>query len=314
MGGGTLPLRALAGACLLTFLYFGCVLDRDGLLDSSTGTPGGVGTGGSGAQGGIGGIPTTGGGGIGGIPTTGGGGTGGVLIGGGGAGGGPLPSDVGNCILWLRADLGVNDVAGEAETWANQCVSGQDATQPDMLRRPALEVTAGPGGTPALDFARGDADHMQLNLSSSSNDYTLYAVIDQRSPTVSSQGLLTASNMTGEPRWFLLVDPPGGGNFVAVNDGNSYLPCIAPVAGPQWLAWEVDATTTTMSCQRHDGQTGSFSWGGTWLWSGQPLLGSFTAGSHHIDALVSEVILYDAVLAPADKQLIEGYLLDRYGL
>ena len=319
MGRTSFPLRVAAASLLATTLYFGCVLDREGLLTGTpTGTPSGsTSNGGTGGMamggGGTGGMPI-GGGGTGGMPI-GGGGTGGVLNGGGGTGGGePLPTDVGGCLLWLRADLGITESTGGVSLWENQCVVGQDASQSDTTRRPTVSANGGPGGTPALDFVRAEFDNMVLNLSDPGSNYTLYAVLDQRSPDTEIQAILTSDDTTGQNRFFALVMAASPTDALGINDGTQYRPCIAAVAGPQWLSWELDATSTTMTCKRSGVEMDTSPWAGVWTWSAAPVLGSFKAGSHPIDALLSEVILYNRVLMPNEQALVEGYLAARYGL
>lgn len=228
----------------------------------------------------------------------------------GGGGGAPDdPGDISGCLLWLRADSGVTeDANGAVSAWQSRC-GNVVAAQSTVAHQPERLPTAGPNATPTIDFVPTEFDYLSLaGLTSGSQEYTVYAVLNPRS-TAGSQALMGSESANA--RYFGFANASG---LVSVRDPGNNVTCFAASTGDQWLSWEIGrGGTPTVACTRSDMASGGAGWSGTWSWT-DPVLGAWKFQGFHYDGTVAEVVLYDHALSTTERTIIETYLTMRYGL
>lgn len=227
-----------------------------------------------------------------------------AATGGGGVG---SPADVSGLLLWYDANeiTGLSD-GDRVTSWADQSGNGNDAaTNPGTQYHP-LYRASGIGGMPAVEFD-GVNDHFELSLSEASGPWTWFFVIDG---TPNSGGYLYDAD-TG--RFILAYEAENAGSDeTSVYDGVWRNGSLA-VTGVQVLEFNLesgaaliykDKTTTVLSSGHTERALG-----------GQQRIGTSitSVGTGTFDGLISEVIAYSGAKGTADRDVVYGYLADKYG-
>jgi hypothetical protein len=200
--------------------------------------------------------------------------------------------------LWLRADAlsGYVDT-DDVETWPDESGEGNDATQATEARRP-LYRTNSINSLPALYFDNSD-DGMR-SATSLANPYSVFVVYAQTGANTARRAVQGVTN-----NW--LIGPYTGfhrlynGAFItggAVAAGTYvYATVIGTAAGASFrlngAAVGNNANTTAPSVLA---------------------LGNAGAYNERLDGRIAEVIAYSAALSTADRDLVEAYLAEKYGL
>jgi hypothetical protein len=230
---------------------------------------------------------------------------------------GTNPCDlVAGCALWLRGDLGVTQMGSAVSAWADQSGSGHDASQSNASSRPGLHPDGGAGCTPALDFQKPSGKWMNVEqMAGMSSDHTVFAAIVQRPPAGIQLLLSTIAAYDFAPAATVTPTQLAVGGL----DRGTWRNAGAAVAGPQFLTWVWAEAASTLTTYRDGLPLGTASYQGGLQFGNPTTLGKYRAGvdqsnGHYLDALVSEVIVYDRALDAADLVLVHGYLGTRYAL
>ncbi len=238
--------------------------------------------------------------------------------------------------LWLKADAGVDTLNGSVSRWHDQSGHGNDAIQADMARQPLL-VAGALNGKPVLRFD-GANDRVGLTGTTPMHQISMFLVFKVES---GATGLHPYYPVT-------LGDTYHDGQIYGLsmrNDFSGNSPdIIDPFAGTSsWLhatlpgiaafgEWKVLSITTDKlmysTSLRVGGkeavdspQTSTNMAISVPLGSADGLGVGGIGGADHLDVDfvsaifkgdIAEVIVYDTVLAEADRQAVENYLISKY--
>jgi hypothetical protein len=207
-------------------------------------------------------------------------------------------------ILWLDASFGITEAGLGVDTWLDRSDEGNDATQTTDADRPAYTASnANLNSRPSVDFVAASTEFMSLTgMTDASNDYTMFAVVDQTTIT-GTQALLGSSSTTralGHES-----------SSVSANDSTAWRAGMAGKTGGQILCQRFDATGTTIEHYRDGALLGSTTYDATWAWA-VPMLGNRNGGAEWLDADVAEVIVYNRLLSDAELAQVHAYLIAKY--
>jgi len=233
------------------------------------------------------------------------------------------------CLVWCRADAGVDRNGSTASRWRDMSGNGNDFSQSTAVKQPAL-ASAGLGGRPELTFD-GSNDTMDgasfYGMVSAADDWTVVVVCRDWTwgPMASPHGeyLVYGRGVLGAPS--------GGGSYFEVAVTNEAGPGLgfAFNDGSHRYGYGVDAEAEGASvvmigtCDsgditgRFNGASGSPGvGGGSGLNSSATTLelGGGNVNLYRWDGAVSEVILFDGVLEDHEIAALENYLMTRYGI
>ncbi len=208
--------------------------------------------------------------------------------------------------LWLRADHGVEAQGGFVTAWRDQSGLANDAFQLDVLRRP-LAISDGRGGVVAARFDGLDDALALPDVMAGAASGEVVAV------------LRAGSDVPGIPRglWRFVGDgaaryPDGGGLIWDDFGGPVVRPLLAaPWPLTQWRIFDVAAgsglwTAWLNGLALHD------SFENTVSFRTDPIIGH--NGLTAWDGDLAEIIVYDRVLTPAERESAGAHLTQRHGL
>ena len=203
-------------------------------------------------------------------------------------------------ILWLKGADGVGSRLGDqVEAWQDSSPAGNDVSQGDGARMPMLEPF-GPGGHPTLVFDGNDSLARAGGMVTGSYSKVMVCAVDDFSATnnVLSGGSQHAVYFESSDR-------------ARIYHSGIFVTSSAPVAlgEPVVLVATYDAQT----------QVGTLYQDGVLVGVGSAPphsdtgieVGSFAGGFGFVGR-ISELMLYDRVLAPAERSSIESYLTSKY--
>lgn len=223
------------------------------------------------------------------------------------------PTDISGAVLWLRADMGITLATG-VSAWADQSVSGYDVSQAAGANQPAYNAAdADINNHPSIDFDGVNDSLTNLAMSLSSASYTMFVACNPAAP--SSQ------------HWPWSM----GTGAAGANEELSF--CVSNVDVPHWridngTTFAVDTTTTLPGWHvwsgytdgdDHriwvDGSEGTASSTSVTLGTIDRMrVGARSNGAPFSDTTIAEIVLYGRKLSAPERQLVERYMLTRYGL
>ena len=248
----------------------------------------------------------------------------------------PQPSEVPSAglQLWLRADAGVTaDASGRVSTWADQSPSGSDAVQSNLGQQPLLVPNA-IGTQPALRF---DGANDFLSLGDVLDD--VFAGPDQQSTLFfvvkanpSPQNGLLSKYETNNARAYSFRTYPEVPSVITTftTDGSAYRgyggstnvigrPSLltftydGTVPGEDRYGIGVDGTPEAVQFQFGAGPMGDIQ--DTAI---PTLVGAagqnFGVPAALLNGDLSEILVYDRLLANTEREEVEDYLCEKYGL
>lgn len=208
--------------------------------------------------------------------------------------------------LWLRADHGVEAQSGSVAAWRDQSGFANDAFQLDVRRRP-LAIVDGRGGVTAVRFDGLDDMLALPDILSAAAAGELLAV------------LKAGADFPGAPRglWRFVGDGaakyPDGGGLIWDDFGGPVVRPLLPAPWPltQWRHFDVAAgagrwTAWLNGLALHDSIENTVSF------RTDPLIGH--NGVTGWDGDLAEIIVYDRVLTPAERESAGAHLAQRYSL
>jgi len=223
------------------------------------------------------------------------------------------PSDIANMVLWLDADLGLTLSGADVTTWADQSTQGNDVTQGTTINKPDYSASSLNGhGTIVFDGTDDFLDDSDFNDLSSVAGFTAFVVYDNEDRT---NALLMGCDGL---QW-------------ALQHSNNYMNVWAegfnrysiPIADTTWkytttmydgaestdllrLKYRVNGVDKAMeNVNAVPSNTGV---GDGFMLGDVNALGVYWQGS------IAEVIVYAAILTPAQITQVEDYLSTKYGL
>ena len=129
-----------------------------------------------------------------------------------------LPTQLQNCLVWLRADLGItiNSLNGNVSGWSDLSGNGNNASQSTAAAQPPLNLAA-VNGLPAI---QGDGVHyyMTTNNITLGAQATIFAVVQAAAAPVGSSLRILEHNY--QQTYYLGADVSTGANYKLIVDSN----------------------------------------------------------------------------------------------
>ena len=216
------------------------------------------------------------------------------------------PLDIAGCILWLKADAitGLSD-DDPVTTWPDSSGNGNDATQATAGKKPLYKVGI-QNGLPVVR-ADGTDDFMSLTgMTAPAGGFTLIAVLDPPA--------------TGETKYFLDSATPrhifqalsSSGDKVGWYDGTHH-PIAAAQSGFQILSW-VLTSGANGEIFRNGSSLGTDPYTALAIGGSVGLFANPTGSASWLAADLGESLLYSTALSSGDRQQVEQYLSDKWGI
>lgn len=222
-----------------------------------------------------------------------------------------IPTDIGNCQLWLDASdtSTITEVAGSVSQWDDKSGNGNDVTQGTGSAQPTTGVTT-QNGRNVLDFATDDF------LSAPSALYTLpngnsTVFIVSKGEATSQQRVISATE-SGSFRYG--VEYTSGGNVLFQNNTSASGGVSSAIEETQFnliSAYRSDTTqgisvngaafTTNTSANSEDGVTAL-------------AIGANAGGSVELNGSIAEIIIYDRFLSASEIANVQNYLSRKWGI
>jgi hypothetical protein len=215
------------------------------------------------------------------------------------------PTDVSNCVLWLRPDMGLTVVGSGVDTWNDQSGAGMVMRQTDDAKRmPLTSSDAGYGNQPVISSSVITQCLVASAGYASSQPHTAFVVGECHT----ANGAFFATGDSSNNGWLML-------------DSGS----LKVFAGSTLI----DAHATTSPCVMmgifNGNGTSSFAGVSNWLTGGTSgaagtaptvrwALGAYTDGLFGAVCKIAEVIVYNKVVSAPEKALLAKYFTARYGL
>lgn len=230
-------------------------------------------------------------------------------------------------LLWLKADAGITrDEGGRVSTWADQSGMGNDATQLDPEKRPLFEGAA-INGKPALQFEKSRTV-LSTEPLSPPPQFSIFVVISLNDNNYAQ--LIQCAPAGGEAATAVLnlLSGPNDGNGLYIY-GDGGVVAITTPAQSLPLNW-LEASTVSLAEVIADGYGGqttllrngekvgsSDSPFGNIRGAGKPRplhIGGTSTGFPSANGLLAEVIIYETALSDSERQGVEKYLAEKYGI
>ena len=209
-------------------------------------------------------------------------------------------------LLWLRANLGVIESAGQVTDWLDQSGHGLDGIMDLPSREPAL-VPGEWNGLPVIRF--DGAQSLYLRQTIAPTKFTVFVAGRNRNPT-DAHGIFlgpggdTANNQL---RW------ESGSSVLIVGLGNDLPQTVFSFGDTRAfhvLAARYDGSNLTVS--RNGTQVGNAHFVTTGPWQIGQVGGWFS--SDFMVGDLAEILVYESALSEADTELTNSYLLQKYGM
>lgn len=258
------------------------------------------------------------------------------------------PTDISNLALWLRADLGVTEVAGRVSVWADQSGNGRDATQGTAANRPE-KVTNVLNGQPIIRF-ESDPSILAFNLLSTSafntfpsNNGSLFFVC-RRLVTGDDFGHIVGTFdgvNTGDSKWDVSfnIDVTDSNYKYYTFEYNLFYPgeggigtSLTPTGDAKKYGWTneflifyMQKSSSNNAFIWHNGkEVDSANGNPITLPGGAPLSLPLNIGcdtlnvgpdtTSGLNGDIAEIILFDRALTDIERQQVEQYLSKRYAI
>jgi hypothetical protein len=211
----------------------------------------------------------------------------------------PVPQQIAGLQGWWKADsLSLSDNDPVA-TWTDSSGNGNDATEATL--KPTYK-TAIQNGLPVVRFDDVD-DSLTTTLVKSSGSLTIFAVYNR-----------TAVDMSGGHRTIA-----GSNNWLMgpyVGKHELYAGGFASPAGPTVSAGVFVCQTVTLDSSTATNYVDGVSYGtrASPTYPGTIYFGYAGSFPESLGGDLCEVIVYDSVLSTTDRQAVEAYLADKWGL
>lgn len=208
--------------------------------------------------------------------------------------------------LWLRGDAGVvADGAGRVSTWQDQSTNGHHASMSALTRQPQL-VSNALHGKPVLRFF--GTQSLSFASPVSPTQFSVFVVGLNRKASFASMILGPGgSSPNNQLRWESSTE------VLFVGTDNN-LPVITSNIGDTRVYHALSAVYdgATMTVFRDGGarSTHAFATTGPWTFAS---IGSYYS-SEFLEGDLAEIIVYDRPLSTAERDQVQTYLRDKYGL
>ncbi len=201
--------------------------------------------------------------------------------------------------LWLRADVGINEIGGDISAWSDQSGNGNDATTPatDPIYQSAVTnfnpaANFSSSGTRVQGTVELGSDSLTVFIiavdsSGAASGNVIFELDDSSTPLTFTDGsygnVAFGQDITKDTMQMLsLVQPEGSGPADIYKDGSIFEGGISP-----------DPV-----------QAGTYDYA----------LGENVDGGNGFTGSIAEFIVYDSALSDAQREMVESYLAVKYAL
>lgn len=217
-----------------------------------------------------------------------------------------LPA-TGSLLLDLNAAVGVVESGGVVSSWADQSGRGLTATSV-ASKDPSYDATGGPGGTPAVVVAGGQAMSLSAALRPTSGPVTMMFVFDDTSPSNAFRYLVDAFGSARR-----IVEQMNSGGLVAYYDGAAHRTIAPSLRGAQCLTVTLAsgigrAYRGRMGLGAYDSYTEAALSGTVKLFSDIASTAQFAHGKF------SRILVWDKVLSGGELSQAWAYVHSLYGV
>ena len=225
------------------------------------------------------------------------------------------PTDIAGCELWLDAEQGVYKDAGTTlaannetvQQWNDQSGNGNHVSQSTAVNRPTYK-TSGINSKASIDFD-GIGDFMDSTTPVVSAPNTVFAVFNQTTNTING-GVVWDSD-SGDRHNFFWRNSSGFYEAAAVN---AEVTTISTLTADYIAAVVYNGASSSIHMNGADVGDGSVDLGSN-------SLNGITVGAlrsnitgWYMDGQIAELVVYNSVLSTADRQAVETYLADKWGI
>ncbi len=232
-----------------------------------------------------------------------------------------VPTDITNCILWLRSDLGITkDGSDRVDTWADQSENGHDATQATDAAKPVWQANIINTTLPAIYFDGAD-DNFSCNgvashLSGNDTPFTHFVVF-KNVDVLNRPRILYVTNAAWSQTIDIWTHVDEKGGFQKYPVAAHYTVTTQPPSiwyirtdrhpGTTISMWK--NATLVMDAEADDAASFTLT---------KAVIGAMTNGNgeryYFFKGWMVEEILYDSALSEGDRTLVLDYLNTRYAI
>jgi len=224
------------------------------------------------------------------------------------------PTALPNCVLWLRADLGVTmDESDRVATWADQSGNGNNFTQTTDTKKPVWQASvAAFNNKPTLLFDSAKSQTLGSSFAQFNKPLSCGIVFQEQGTTLNR--FVFANETTGNVAYQMGGCTFGSGvNRVSAigAEAISNIQQALPENEAAWMIVRYPTTGTTASQVvsnhlRVTDDVGTVTGNGSWQ------IGRWAA--IYWKGHIVEIILYSGALSDTEQTALEVYLAARYGL
>lgn len=232
-----------------------------------------------------------------------------------------LPNQISGCLLWLRADLGIEqaDAIGSVSTWKDQSGHGNHATQTSLTNQPKYNQAGHSMNQQQVVVFDPDVALRWLNLTSSlGSPSALHAFMIHRRPvatesfgqytgfwTIGTSGLASHMPWSGDQH---IYDDGGGTTRYDCGTANAG----APLDRAQ--VYEVRNQSGSWQNLQHGLPLFSSVVNTVGVGAASPIIGATPVNNVYYRGDIAELFFYDRILSTNERALLINYLNGRYGL
>ncbi len=226
----------------------------------------------------------------------------------------PVPAD--GLALWVKADAGITaDGEGYVSQWEDQGPSHHLASQTTSSNQPQL-ITDSQTGKPALSFsgnqwvygpdlvpAGQDITIITVDQTNDTSTFAIAASLGTYSNSANNGSVRGVGYRANQPEFDLAYGSSQSGTAPPTGKSNINTTTFSRSSGAVsfYANGTFDANGTISGVSATDESAGFIVGGGSWL-------SSFWSGT------ISEALFYNRILTDSERQQIEGYLADKYGI
>ena len=231
----------------------------------------------------------------------------------------PIPKQIGGLFIWLdsaNTDT-ISDTAGSVTQWDDKSAYQYHFTQGTGANQPTTNsVTI--AGKNAIDFD-GTDDFVEIDnaairtLLSKNNDQTIFVIL--QSDVTSSTDVFISSNISTNDRFSANIETGvvEAGYYDGTVFESSQSEVFTDTSGPHLITYTHDGTADSL-VGRLDGTTMTGAGTPSTDATVKTTVGARSSGSVPFDGKILEVIGYEGQLSTANRDKLEAYLGQKWGI
>jgi hypothetical protein len=232
-----------------------------------------------------------------------------------------VPQRSANLVSWLRADANVvYNGSNQVSSWGDQSSNGYNATQSTSANQPTL-VASAINGLPAISF-NGTSSILQFptGFANFSSGASIFIVTKPAATTSSSQFLNLGTGSSNDYNIGIQINSSTKAEYFVYNSAGTTATRVAYGTVIGTVAQLLDAVQSgTSATIWTNGLTGVNNASMNSIptdTSGRTnnYLGQGSGGANYFSGYIAEVLIYNTALTTVQRQAVETYLINKYGL